>query len=875
LRRSFSLAFLILPTALAIHAIFVALSDSPERFLWFYSELAMQFNTACLFLVCVLGAISLLLEVTLFTNILSLPPLIVGALTLGEYLSHGDFDIDGLVGAAPKSAYLNFVGRLAPVTALAFVLFGIALVVLSKAQRRQYWTGEEDRSFEPGVIAVWLSGTCGMVSLLSQAVGLLLPHSAFLYYCQQMSVSTAICWLLLCTAVLIGLMPLEKLRQSYSLRVGVLMAFAGMTFTLLFSSAMKQGDILHTRRQVQIYAVGIGERFREELSDRTKSLVRLTQQWEFNGKMDNRAWKIAAAGFVRDFPGLRNIAWMDKNRTIQWVVPDNFTHDLKGIQYDNGRRVEVLSTVERTHHVQMSKPVDLLTGGKGFLVIAPLLLNSVHGGYLIEAFNYNELLRDAAIVKLTTFSVHLSEAGELIYGSNLNALSTNADLRGQYWAASASVALMGHTYVIDVIPSPQVVAELESFLPHGALITGTMIAYLLSIVVVLGIKAQQQARKNAELAVFQQVLLDNADFAIVSTDQFGIIRTANAGAERMSSLSAAKMAGTSLTSYLLLDEEQKKAFVRLFSGLISQLPKADAFWRRPQRGEEGVAPDSIAIEMSCSPIKGSADDRYGYIFVAQDISVKKEQARLLEEQRVKLVSSSKMVALGEMAGGIAHEINNPLAILQGRANQLSSLLETGVHADVLRVREVCEKIQNTVQRIAKIVLGLRRFARDGSGDAFQMTLISDVVRETIALCHQKFIVSGIDLRWSCPVNEVAAYCRSVQISQVVLNLLNNAAYAIEDQPTKWIEIRLTQNGTGNWLSVRDSGDGVPPELAERIFEPFFTTKPPGIGTGLGLSISKGIIEEHGGILNYQRSEGHAEFTIFLPPAAPFSVHRPV
>lgn len=237
------------------------------------------------------------------------------------------------------------------------------------------------------------------------------------------------------------------------------------------------------------------------------------------------------------------------------------------------------------------------------------------------------------------------------------------------------------------------------------------------------------------------------------------------------------------------------------------------------------------------------------------------QADEIRAQQAKLENSSRLATLGEMAGSIAHEINNPLAIISGRALLLSRLAE---HADIKPevIRSNSEKIMETVERMAKIVSGLRNFSRNGERDPFRPVDLREIFSATRDLCSERFRNQQIDFRVeSAPA--ISLVCREVQIVQVLLNLLNNAFDAVQPNSDRWISLAARILPDAVEFVVGDSGHGIPPPIAEKMMAPFFTTKPVGRGTGLGLSISSVIAEEHAGSLRYDDARGHTRFVLSI------------
>lgn len=243
----------------------------------------------------------------------------------------------------------------------------------------------------------------------------------------------------------------------------------------------------------------------------------------------------------------------------------------------------------------------------------------------------------------------------------------------------------------------------------------------------------------------------------------------------------------------------------------------------------------------------------------------KQRTAELEESKIKMVQSSKLSSLGEMAGGIAHEINNPLSIIQSKSRTLKKRLDAGT--DLEKCKEDLALIERTTDRIAKIIRGLRTFARNSEGDPMLPNKVGQIVADTLELCQERFKNHQIELRVNNAV-DADLECRAAQISQVLMNLLGNAHDAVEHLPEKWVELNVTGSSNKVRISVVDSGKGIAPEVVEKLMQPFFTTKGVGKGTGLGLSISKGIIEEHHGRFIYDQDSANTRFVIDLPLKQP-------
>jgi C4-dicarboxylate-specific signal transduction histidine kinase len=237
----------------------------------------------------------------------------------------------------------------------------------------------------------------------------------------------------------------------------------------------------------------------------------------------------------------------------------------------------------------------------------------------------------------------------------------------------------------------------------------------------------------------------------------------------------------------------------------------------------------------------------------------------LEASRAQMVSSSRLSALGMMAGGIAHEINNPLAVIHASAANISRMAESGSVQVPPAVLKNNHRISQTADRISRIVRSLRHVARESSADEVRETPVREIVDETLELCAERFRAHNIRLAVSAVDPEVVIRCREAQICQVLLNLLQNAYDELVDwEGDRWVKLDVSYRPDWVVFSVSDSGPGIAPEHRAHIMEPFFTTKPVGKGIGLGLSISRSIALEHGGTLELDEQSPHTCFHLKLP-----------
>ncbi len=254
------------------------------------------------------------------------------------------------------------------------------------------------------------------------------------------------------------------------------------------------------------------------------------------------------------------------------------------------------------------------------------------------------------------------------------------------------------------------------------------------------------------------------------------------------------------------------------------------------------------------------------IGVAWDVTQEMRAQETIKEQQAKIESSARLAALGEMAGGVAHEINNPLAIISAYMDRLRESAVIGT-VDQEELLFCVNKVTHTISRITGIIKGLRRVSRDGTDDPFEPTTTGAMIRDSLAVFSEKARSAGIKLEIGGDL-ETPLDCRVVQISQVITNLVSNAIHAVQSVPVRWVKLMVEEKDSEIFIRVSDSGPGVPAHLREKIFQPFFTTKEVGKGTGLGLSISTSVVRDHRGELSYDATAPHSCFVVRLPKNQP-------
>jgi two-component system sensor kinase FixL len=353
-------------------------------------------------------------------------------------------------------------------------------------------------------------------------------------------------------------------------------------------------------------------------------------------------------------------------------------------------------------------------------------------------------------------------------------------------------------------------------------------------------------------------LMDAAVDAIVVIEADGEIVAFNRAAERMFGVAADEMIGRPVD--LLMPEPYRSEH----AGYIERyLKTGDAHVIGIGREIKGIRKSGQEFPVLLSVGESISDSGRHFVGIIRDLSEQRQAELDRRALEVKLAHVSRLSLLGEMAAGIAHEINQPLTAITNYSQAASNLVDRGV-LDQETLREACIGIADQVQRAGEVIRNLRQFIR--AREIRKEPLgIQALIDSTMVLIHADTAHEGIevDTEFADELPDISG--NAVQLQQVLLNLTRNAVDAMRESVARPKEIRLEARRAGDMVELRvmDRGPGVSPNLEDAIFHPFFTTKPDGLG--VGLAISRSIVESHGGELGYEhRSGGGSTFYVKLP-----------
>ncbi len=850
------------------------------------SAAPMQPNTAVTMLLACASALCLALRWRIACGVLGVLYASIGSLTLLEYLLGLDLGIDRLLLRVEVIVGDPFPGRMAPSTAVTFASLGIGTALYALVGRARPWHW-------PALFFALASGVI-LIGLGGYVLGLRPTYAWGLT--TRMGLNTTSCFCLIALAMLslaIGREARGWRDRTSGLALGLCLAMSTIT-----AECWNLADMLEARnlvQRVEAEAARIARSLDADHRIRERALGRLARVASAQADSETAAeWR----GQALALSGERGYA-------LVAFVPHRGPSELAVGSIRSGSTQTLFTELEMLPRRFRGRPglhdaTDHLgrlvwvyetsaVASDGSVLPTPGAVVAVDTGYSFAVSLLSALQDDLRI--------RIFREGHVLVRSDLGAADSAL-------AVTHALASLGDDWRLSLAPTRSYVRSAYPFVPILVLGFGLLVSLLCGATLHLTLRTGELARLRDSDLKRLELVLNQLSEGVVFANQVGELEFFNDQAREVLGLgitdapvdrwpdvySLYALDGSELISH------EELPLVRALKG--ESLDDVEVAFKKSGSSQLGV------LSASARPVFDNSGAQRGGVVVFRDVSKIKQAERETAEMEVQLRQAQKMEAIGQLAAGIAHEMNTPsqyvsdnlcfiresfediLAIL-AQLDQLHSLpqqepvpwdkLESLLSAvdkadlDFLleEIPSAIEQSNDGISRVTKIVRAMRDFAHPGSPDK-QLVDLEKAISSTVTVSRNEWkYVARVETDFADDLDEVVAI--PGELNQVLLNLIVNAAHAIGDVVREGEEkgtITICTRRTPRWalITVSDTGSGIPEEIRSRIFDPFFTTKEVGKGTGQGLAIVRSIIvDKHGGEIDL-RSEpgGGTTFELRLP-----------
>lgn len=656
-------------------------------------------------------------------------------------------------------------------------------------------------------------------------------------------------------------------RRSFTF-LALAILVSGLTASGLTGSALYTAQVVSEKQFVGLVANNVTRYLKRALQTDLLPLETMAAQWRTVGRIPEPEWRSQADLMLETMPGLRAVLWVDSNIVGRRVAPE----DLPGVwterQFDTpllleyGRRI--MAGTEPSLY-----PVFDGQRGRSFSTLIPVYDKSVQDGLLLTVIDTNEWGEAVLSDVSRQANVRITDSIGIVYDNGVEGLPNGLQ-------AEITVKVGEEQWLITATETQAMVDAISSLLPQTVTALGLILTLLLYASTLIAQTSMRRAKAltssntrlemevDARQAVQNRlekeirIRLDTEADLKKDREQLDLaLGAGGTGTWHLNPETGELKWDARMVSLFGFDNESFDGSYDMFKSVVfkEDLPRVErAIARAWETGEEFE--EDFRIHKSHNTVHVI----YGKARVVTAPSGKYRIMIGINQDVTERRRAEKLSTLGALAAGFAHELNNPL---MGCVNYVAYAHRKTENA---RARDAMEKAETEIKRVIRVVqdmLSFSRFKEDFSAEAD----IASAVNQAANLIATSYQSNGITFENLIDTNIGQAAISEDALEQVMLNLLVNAGHAVEGATTRKVTVRSEQDEKRIYISVTDSGAGIPDDIQARLFEPFFTTKKAGKGSGLGLSISLDIVKRFGGHLSFDTT-AHlgTTFTIALSKA---------
>ena len=809
------------------------------------SLVPMQYNTALGFLLIGLAMLGIHFGYGKISAALGATVALIGALTLIEYLFAVNLGIDQLFMEHYITVKTSHPGRMAPNTALNFLLVGLYLAINFVAMKGQ----------KKNILQTLLVSAVFVLSAVAFFGYLLELEAAYGWHTfTRMAVHTALGFMLFSAGILGNLIfhaapASRRVWLPLPVSAGIFMVF------VLFAQALHQKEAQQVEKNLLLEEHLVNHQIRLMLKEHEKALRRMTNRYAGYQEIPENEWFATARLFLQDIEGLVGIWRADREHRLTWAYPQTQMPAAAGaglsLQEESERVIEK-SMREKT--LVASRTVDLVQGGRVFFLALPMFSDETFQGHTLFLYRLDAMFKK--IIELIEYKFHV-----VILENNAAAY----DVAG-HTVAPADVSRfvmtldrIGYDWRIEIRPLETFVESLKTKNAQYVLFFGLLVSSLLGLMLHFLLLKNEKNRQLIESRERLLAITSSAQDAIILIDDRGTLAYWNPKAKEMLGYDAEELKGKDFHSVIaparFLDAYKKAYRQFAKTGEGAAIGKTLELAAIRKDGTE------LPVSISLNGVK--LNNRWHGVGITRDISEQKKMEQELEKKEKMMIAQSRQAAMGDMISMIAHQWRQPLSSISA----ISGTLTMDIMLDDYKKEfflEHLEAITNLSQNLSTTIDDFRNFYRPNKQK--ETFLLSDAVDASVEIIRTGLISNNIKVVTEYePLEPINNYRN--ELMQVFLNILKNAkdAFIEKRTPEPSIVITISKDETsGQVISIKDNAGGIRNDVINKIFDPYFSTKDEKTGTGLGLYMSKTIVEEHcGGSITVKNRDGGAEFRIVL------------
>lgn len=797
----------------------------------------MQFNTALSLALCGSGLLALVGQCTRWASAVGSLLVLIAGITLSQYITGVDIGIDELFVDHFITVNTTFPGRMAPNTALCFILFGISLWQPHLGR----W-GTATSSTLCSIVA-----SLGFVTLVSYVAGI---DSAYSWgRMTPMAVHTAAGFLVLgLGGIALEVVQTEGQRRRVSfspLPTGVALAAT----SLWVWQAVYHDEQTKIRDLVQNQAQEIARLIDMEITYHNHALNRMAARWELTGGTDKTTWTADAQAHLRDFQTVAAIAWADEESRVRWLEPLAGNEEIIGFDltsHPQGRAV--LARVRETGMQASTDALNVSRIGQGFIVISPVLRSGEIAGYLVGLYRLDRLFDVLSAATRESYRYRVWEGENLIFESD-----TAPWPEGPGSEEPVSGEMRDGTWRLQLLPRPVWLASQRSNLPILILFAGLILSAATTIALHLleAVQRQYEVIQWSEKRLRQ--IIDSAPTGMITVDRVGTICDVNPAAQSQFGYDTKDLVGQPLEAFVpgAMLGTQQAGFRQ--GALLKAFRPSGEIQERSALKRNGV---TFPVEIALAPFESR--DGVQVLVLITDITERDEARRRLEAHTRELESTNR--DLDDFAYVASHDLRAPLTAIASLVHWIeedtATLLPPGSAKHLALIK-------NRVGRMGKLLEDLLDYSRAGrTANETEFVDMAEMVSQVTDLVRG---AAPVTIRTQgLPAFETVR----TPLHQVMRNLISNSIKH-HDGDGCLLEISATEQGAFYVFRVADDGPGIPRQFHKKVFNMFQTLRPRDEveGSGMGLALVRKVVERYGGYVQLIESDGRGTTVEFTWPKA--------